>query len=50
MSELELAWADIYCTFQENAFDLTYDHIGIYTCPVPYSNTKYLIPYFEESI
>lgn len=39
LSELDKAWADIYWTFQENAFDLTDDHIGKTT--FPFSNTKY---------
>lgn len=47
LSELDKAWADIYWTFQEEAFDLTDNHIGRYTTPVPFSNTKYFEIYAE---
>ena len=47
MTELDKAWADIYWTFDENAFDLSDDHIGIYTEPVPFSNAKYFDTYAE---
>lgn len=47
MNELDKAWADIYWTFQENAFDLSDDHIGRYTAPVPFSNEKYFEVYAE---
>lgn len=47
LSELDKAWADIYWTLQENAFDLTDNHIGIYTEPVPFSNAKYFDTYAE---
>lgn len=47
LTELDKAWADIYWTFQEEAFDLTDNHIGRYTCPVPFSNLKYFETYAE---
>lgn len=47
MTELDQAWADIYWTFNENAFDLSDDHIGRYTAPVPFANTKYFEVYAE---
>jgi hypothetical protein len=47
MTELDKAWADIYWTFQENAFDISDDHIGRYTAPVPFSNAKYFEVYAE---
>jgi hypothetical protein len=45
LSELDKAWADVYWTFQEEAFDLTDDHIGHYTTPVPLLPTQYLESY-----
>ena len=49
LSELDKAWADIYWTFAEDdmAFDLTDNHIGRYTAPVPFSNSKYFEVYAE---
>ena len=47
LSELDKAWADIYWTFDENAFDESDNHIGIYTEPIPFSNTKYFETYAE---
>ena len=47
LSELDKAWADIYWTFEENAFDLSDNHIGQTTAPVPFSNAKYFEVYAE---
>lgn len=49
MSELDKAWADIYWTFAHDdmAFDLSDNHIGQTTCPVPFSNSKYFETYAE---
>ena len=47
MNEIDKAWADVYWTFQEEAFDLSDNHIGRYTCPVPFSNAKYFESYAE---
>ena len=41
MNQLDAAWADIYWTFDENAFDLSDNHIGKTTYPVPLSNPIY---------
>ena len=46
LSDLDKAWSDIYWTFDENAFDISDDHIGRYTAPVPFSNAKY----FSDSV
>ena len=47
MTELDKAWADIYWTFSDNAFDLSDNHIGQTTAPVPFSNAKYFTTYGE---
>ena len=47
LTDLDKAWADIYWTFQEEAFDLTDNHIGRYTAPIPFSNDKYFETYAE---
>ena len=45
LSELDKAWADVYWTFDEYAFDLSDDHIGHYTTPAPLLPTHYLESY-----
>ena len=47
MTELDKAWADIYWTFDDEAFDYSDNHIGAVTAPVPFSNTKYFESYVE---
>ena len=47
LTELDKAWADVYWTFEDNAFDMSGDHIGKYTAPVPFANTKYFNPWAE---
>ena len=47
MNELDKAWADIYWTFDENAFDLSDNHIGQSTCPVPFANDMYFETWAE---
>ena len=47
MNTLDTAWADVYWTFPDNAFDYSDIHIAISTVPVPFSNTKYFSNHVE---